>query len=190
MKKLISLISILTMFLMFSLPVHADNNTINFDEYSDWRIEEVSSFSEGIVPIKIKNQEELDNLLLNTPLEDNSTLSSSDITIRPYGSGNYYVTISNSIGVAYSKVNLYADVELYHYNNFREIVGAKNMYTTLTGFTMGHNWEEKNIDYSILNGGRSIKVTANGTFHYYIILEGIGRIISKDTSVTASYSAY
>lgn len=53
---------------MFSLPVHADNNTINFDEYSDWRIEEVSSFSEGIVPIKIKNQEELDNLLLNTPL--------------------------------------------------------------------------------------------------------------------------
>jgi hypothetical protein len=187
MKKIISFLLLIVLMNMTSMNVFAENKEIDFTKYNDFKIMEIKNFPKDVVPIEINSEEELEDLI--SEFAENNIDIQLNNRIQPTSSGNYTVRISGKKRVGTGNINLYADVDCYHYNNYREIKGASNIYTTLTGYTLGTTWEEKNIDYSI-NDGTRIKLWADGTIHIYILLDGIGRVISKDTSVTASYSLY
>ncbi|WP_342042685.1 hypothetical protein [Bacillus sp. OTU2372] len=82
-----------------------------------------------------------------------------------------------------SKLNLYADVN----RNSKGKVTDTDVWTTLTGITLGFAWDEKNA-YAILNSSKTGGTAyGRGTFSYVIFIQGIGTIYSYDIKMSLKF---
>lgn len=65
-------------------------------------------------------------------------------------------------------------------------------YTEFTGFTLGYDWSESSIGYTLKNNDTSVYVYASGTVDYYFIANGVvklgSRSVSLDGTIVASGS--
>ena len=113
---------------MTSMNVFAENKEIDFTKYNDFKIMEIENFPKDVVPIEINSEEELEDLI--SEFAENNIDIQLNNRIQPTSSGNYTVRISGKKRVGTVNINLYEDVDCYHYNNYREIKGASNIYYT------------------------------------------------------------
>ncbi len=58
-----------------------------------------------------------------------------------------------------------------------------NPYTQFTGFTLGIEWNQSNIDYSIYSNQKDAYIYCNGTLNYYILVSGLIKVASKNLSL-------
>ncbi len=154
-----------------------------------------SELPEGIVPIEITSQEDFDSLVetLNQPMEteiqnfDNLELAD----MNKSSSSSTFITRSTTKNMPLSpvKLNLYAKIEVYSSGSFRQILNG-SPWTTLTGYGPGVEWVEEDKDAVVQNNGQSIYVWSEGTFKYYLLINGLIQLYARDESISFTYSVY
>lgn len=146
----------------------ANTPVVNFDN-----VEEFKKFLEDTnkpTEIEINEHESENNQFLASLLG----IKTADAAVKTYGYSEWHGA---------SKLNLYVDVN----RNSSGKVTSTDVWTTLTGITLGFAWDEKNA-YAILNSSKTGGTAyGRGTFSYVIFIQGIGTIYSYDIKMSKKF---
>ncbi|MFD0826375.1 hypothetical protein ACT8ZR_11985 [Neobacillus sp. M.A.Huq-85] len=146
----------------------ANTPVINFDSVKEFKrfLEDTSKPTE----IEISEDESENNQFLASLLG----IRTADAAVKTYKYSEWH---------AASKLNLYADVN----RNSKGKVTNTDVWTTLTGITLGFAWDEKNAYASLNSTKTGGKAYGRGTFSYVIFVQGIGTIYSYDIKMSLKF---
>ncbi|MBE0451268.1 MAG: hypothetical protein IBX70_10520 [Clostridia bacterium] len=197
-KSLLSLILILVVIATPSFANGSSTTSINTDALD---LSTVEILPDGITPIVIENQTQFDEFvkaMKTAPetIEEVSYLKNPNL-ISSYSTNGiitYYTSASKNLGLGIgdwssTKLKLTAAIEIYTSGSFRQINGS-TQWTNLEGYTIGLDWTEHYNSSTIQNGGQSIDVSASGTLDYYLIVNGVIKLYSKNMNISLSYRVY
>lgn len=189
LKKPITVIFFAIAFCLITLacsnsPVYATDSK-SFDEIcEEYNLRTVTEVPDGVQPVEVKSEEELIQLLesiKNARIEITSESSVVDVT----PSGTFGISPLGSQSVLVDQVSWYiGSIKLYaRITDNGYMVTSATAYTTLSGFTLGFDWDERACGASIVSGGRDVYAWAAGTLDYYLLVNGVIRLYSEEVNL-------
>lgn len=145
---------------------------------------EICEIPEGVTPIVVNSEEELQEVLKEFN-EANDEIESSDsnkIRLARAASASKSLKYSKKIGMG-ANFNVYGDV---HVSN-KKITKVTGKGQSLTGYTLGLHLVKGPTTANIASNKKSVTLKARGTINMNILVNGIGTVASKDHTVTGTY---
>jgi len=59
-----------------------------------------------------------------------------------------------------------------------------DLYKPFTGFTLDFDWSENSIGTTISSSGKDVHVYTDGTFGYYLLIDGLIKLNSRPISMS------
>lgn len=161
-----------------------------------------SKLPEGVQPIVVNNFEELDQAMSRVDIaaknitssekENIANLSSPEHSRRGKrsASSTQMAKFSRGLGLTIGKFstarfNVYSSLNVYN----KKITSVNYSNQSLTGYTLGLGLEKGGTSCTISRDKRSATVRGTGTISGYILYQGIGKLYSKDYTVSGVYRA-
>lgn len=194
MKKTFLITAISLMALL--VPSFADSQSVSKIDTSSLNLQRVESVPENITPIVINSQEEFNSFVeAVTSQEDTYTIATENVQVQDKTAKNGLMKASlyssntvkhtETLGIGAS-INVYTKVDIYSSGSFGQINSAK-AWSTLTGYTPGIEWAEKNVDPKISSDKQSVTTTVQGTLRYYLLVDGAFNLWNEDKTINAYY---
>ncbi|WP_024621091.1 hypothetical protein [Metaclostridioides mangenotii] len=144
----------------------------------------ICEIPEGVTPIVVNSEEELQEVLREFNEISNEVESSdyNNIRLARAASTSKSLKYSKKIGMG-ANFNVYGDV---HVSN-KKITKVTGKGQSLTGYTLGLHLVKGPTTANIASSKKSVTLKARGTINMNILVNGIGTVASKDHTVTGTY---
>ncbi|WP_027701150.1 hypothetical protein [Metaclostridioides mangenotii] len=142
---------------------------------------EVCDIPEGVTPIVVNSEEELQQVINNIDNLSEEIETQVPNRMARAASKSKSVTFSKSIGMG-AKFNAYGTV---NYSNGK-ITSVTGKGQSLTGYTLGLSLTKGSTTSTRTT--KKATITARGTINGHILVNGIGTVYSKDHTVSGTYT--
>lgn len=179
-KKLLSVGLAFLILFSANITTFADEN-INVKNNSEFVVRDISiqQVPENIQLTEFNSMDEAYEYLLQIDKEINMAEKNPihKLNLNSRYTTNGIIVDTTKVGAA-GKVYLKMNCSV----SGKEITSV-DPYTELTGFTLGFDWTETSIGYSLKNNNQAVYVYASGTVDYYFIVNGTVKLGSRSVSL-------
>lgn len=198
MKKLISITLSMVIVLSISITskVNAVTQTTEGIDISDLKekydLKTVKQAPEGVEPIKFDTIKEAEEYIKKIKLEEPINIDCGEVNLslnkkaKAYGVEKYSQSVNGlcTINIEASTRYLYSASMAQNYYD-----ACTGVNSFLTGIYFGNAWTQTSYAANIVNGGRTLNVTVNGKFDYYILIDtSLTAIAGKTATISCSFS--
>ena len=158
-------------------------------------VKTIEKIPEGIEPIVVKDNQEMLKYI-NSLIESKTSINDlnenlvSEEDFATKSSTLNLIKRSTSKQVGFGNINLYATIQQIGTGGLNSIIiGAQNMYTTFTGYTLGYDWREsQSPTYSIDSRKKSIHIWVNGEIDVYLLVDGLVKLFTYEAQLDINYN--
>lgn len=216
MKRLFLLLLCLALILSTSSVAFAkvDNNMVDtvtrdkilLDNLSkEYNLKDVDKVPEGIVPIKFNSIDELKAFLEKQPkgpvkihktyyandfLIDKNNINDMNSNVILESTGKHHINTSETInigGFVSLDADVFTQVRSLGSTHLEEIITDCKEWTSLTGVTLGAEWDERYAYHVISSDRYRVDVYGGGVLNEYLIVDGLIKIASYPIDLSVSY---